>query len=345
MYEIPRYWKRAGLILPRSPEGPGSEVIGDPCIVWDEERKGWRMFLFCEPPGHGQAICLSPNDVGAGQWEFTGPLTFSNPEAVLGGSTHKPFIVMDIQRMNHAAKIDGRYCLVTISHLAGHKVVQRAWADALGGPWTLEPNVLITVGKEDEFDGKHVDAVSAYYFAERQEIVYFYMGYPLQAQQRTGSPYGSAQGVATQQVGTSQVHKHGIILPPSAEQGHWAGGWVGGLQLISGKTHRWLGLVNASPTAPSPTDTAISREKPPPSLGGFAYCDETWPVSGWHWCPDPIEWIEDIPEQAIASGEGTNLWRQHILALPQGGLALFYNSGSYGREQIYMKLADDSATA
>ena len=119
---------------------------------------------------------------------------------------------------------------------------------------------------------------------------------------------------------------------------------MGGLQLIQGKTHRWLGLVNASPTAPSPTDTSISREEPPPSLGGFAYCDETWPVSGWHWEPNPIEWIEDIPEQAVASGEGTNLWRQHILALPQGGLALFYNSGNYGREQIYMKLADDSAT-
>ena len=340
MYEIPRHWKRVGLILPRSAEGPGSEVTGDPCIVWDEELPGWRMFFFCQPPGHGQAICLSPNEVGAGQWKFIGQLIFSNPEVLLGGSTHKPFVVMDSLQMNHAAQIAGRYCLVTISFLAKHKVVQQAWADTLGGPWTLEPEALITVGKEDEFDGKHVDAVSAYYFAERQEIVYFYMGYPLQAQSRKGSPYGSAQGVATQRVGTSQVQKHGVILAPSAESGHWAGGWVGGLQLLRGQTHRWLALVNASPTAPSPTDTVISREEPPPSLGGFAYSDEAWPISGWHWSPHPIEWIDDIPEQAVAAGEGTNLWRHHILALPQGGLALFYNSGSYGREQIYMKLAD-----
>lgn len=340
MYELPQSWKRSGLILPRSAQGPGSEVIGDPCIVWDAELPGWRMFLFCAPPGHGHAICRNVSDVGPGQWEFIGQLTFTNPEALLGGSTHKPFIVMDSQRMNHAAKIAGQYCLATVSFLAGHKVVQQAWANALGGPWTLEPDALIPLGQQDEFDSKHVDAVSAYYFAEREEIVYFYMGYPLHAQQRIGSTYGSAQGVAIQRVRTKQVHKLGIILPPSDEQGHWAGGWVGGLQLIPGKAHRWLAIVNASPTAPAPTDTATSREEPPPSLGGFAYCDAAFPISGWHWCPQPIEWIEDIPAQAIANGEGTNLWRQHILALPNGGLALFYNSGSYGREQMYMKLAD-----
>ncbi len=340
MVEIPRSWKRFGLILPRSAQGPASEVIGDPCIVWDEELQGWRMFLFCQPPGHGQAICLNQNDVGPGQWQFTGPLTFSNPEALLGGTTHKPFVVMDSQQMNHAAVIAGHYCLVTISYLNGHKVVQRAWADRLAGPWTLESEVFIGPGNEDEFDGKHVDAVSAYYFADRQEIIYFYMGYPLQAQQREGSRFGSAQAVATQRIGEPHIHKRGIILAPSAEHGHWAGGWVGGLQLFRGKTHHWLALINASPTAPVPTDTAISREEPPPSLGGFAYCDEEWPVHGWHWCPDPIEWIEDVPEQAVASGEGTNLWRHHILALPQGGLALFYNSGSYGQEQIYLRLSD-----
>ncbi len=341
MYEIPRNWKRSGLILPRNAVGPGSNVIGDPCIIWDEELPGWRMFLFCDPPGHGQAICLSPNDVRAGQWKFIGPLSFTNPELLLGGFTHKPFVVMNSQRMNHPAQIDGRFCLVTVSSLDGHKVVQQAWADSLNGPWTLQPETLIAPGKEDAFDSKHIDAVSGYYFEERKEILYFYMGYPLQAQPQTGSPYGSAQGAASQQIGSSQSHKLGIILPPSAEQGHWAGGWVGGLQLIPGKTHRWIAIVNASPTAPKPTDTAISREEPPPSLGGFAYCDQNWPVSGWSWSPDPLEWIQDIPEQAIAIGEGTNLWRHHILALPNKGLALFYNSGSYGREQIYMKLADD----
>jgi hypothetical protein len=339
MVEIPHSWNPAGLILARSLEGPASDVIGDPCIVWDEACNGWRMFLFCQPPGHGQAICLNPQDVGPRNWEFLGPLTFSNPEALLGGSTHKPFIVMDSQRLNHAARIDGRYCLVTISFLDGHKVVQQAWAGTLAGLWTLEPDVLIPVGRQAEFDSKHVDAVSGCYFAERREILYFYMGYPLQAQARSGSPYGSAQGTATQRVGSPQVHKHGIILPPSPEPKHWAGGWVSGLQLIPGKAHRWLGMVNASPTAPSPTDTAISREEPPPSMGGFAYCYEAWPTQDWHWCDKPIEWIEDIPAQAVASGEGTNLWRQHLVVLPQGGLALFYNSGYYGREQIYMKHA------
>ncbi|MCJ7548296.1 MAG: hypothetical protein MUQ30_01270 [Anaerolineae bacterium] len=339
MVEIPHNWRRAGLVLPRNAEGAGSEVIGDPCIVWDEEVGGWRMFLFSQPPGHGQAICLSQNEIGPGQWEFLGPLTFTNSEALLGGSTHKPFIVMDSRHMNRAALIDGRYCLVAVSFLAGHKVVQQAWAEKLSGPWTLEPDVLIPPGSEDAFDGKHVDAVTAYYFSEREEILYTYMGYPLQAQPREGSPYGSAQGVATQRVGAKHVEKLGVILPPSRTPGHWAAGWVGGLQLMPGKAHRWLAVVNASPTPPDPSDAAISREEPPPSLGGFAYTDEAWPIGGWEWCPQPIEWIDDIPAAALVAGEGTNLWRQHILALPNGSLALLYNSGYYGVEQLYMKIA------
>ncbi|MGE5528747.1 MAG: hypothetical protein ACM3X6_06355, partial [Patescibacteria group bacterium] len=122
-------------------------------------------------------------------------------------------------------------------------------------------------------------------------------------------------------------------------------GWVGGLQLLPGAKHRWIAVLNASPTPPRQDDSSIHREEPPPSLGGFAYCDEEWPVRGWQWCPEPIEWIEDIPREAIENGEGVNLWRQHILCLPDGRMALFYNSGSYGKEQMYLKISGgDDAT-
>jgi hypothetical protein len=339
MFAIPTTWERAGLVLPRSASGVGADVMGDPCIVWDEDLPGWRMFLFCAPPGHGQAICRSKKTVGAEQWQFLGPLVFTNPEVLLGGFTHKPYVVMDSQRMNRAACIEGRYCLVTVSSLDGHKVVQQAWAEKLAGPWTLAPDALIPLGTEAEFDGKHVDAVSGYYFSDRQEILYFYMGYPNQPQPRPGNRYGSAQGCAVEQLGSHQVHKLGIILPPSSERGHWASGWVGGLQLLPGKEHRWLAVLNASPTEPDPIGTEGFREEPPPSLGGFAYTDEVWPVSGWQWAAQPIEWIEGIPQGARADGEGTNLWRQHILALGDGSLALFYNSGAYGEEQMYVKMA------
>jgi hypothetical protein len=111
VYEIPHTWRRAGLILPRTTEGAGSEVIGDPSIVWDEEIAGRRMFLFSHPPGHGQAVCLSREKIGPGRWQFLGPLTFATPEALLGGATHKPYIVVDSRGMNRAVLIDGRYCV------------------------------------------------------------------------------------------------------------------------------------------------------------------------------------------------------------------------------------------
>src|SRR5262249_50890182 len=231
---------------------------------------------------------------------------FTNPEALPDGGTHKPFVVMDSQRPNCAAIIDGRYCLVTISRAAERKFVQQAWATRLAGPWTLGQEALIPLGAYGDFDGKHVDAVSAYYFAERDEILYFYMGYPGQPQAREGNRFGSAQACAVRRIGNKQAQKLGVILPPSTERGHWASGWVGGLQLIPGETHRWFALANASPTEPDPTSTESFREEPPPSLGGFAYTDEPWPVSGWQWFPQPIEWIEAIPALALASGEGTN---------------------------------------
>ena len=337
---IPRQWRRTGLVLSRTPAGVGAHVMGDPCIVWDEALGGWRMFIFSDPPGHGQAICRSAAAVGAGQWEFLGPLTFTNLAALSGGGTHKPFVVMDPERPNQAACIDGRYCLVTVSFCGPHKAVQQAWATSLAGPWTLESGLLIPPGDGAAFDAKHTDAVTGYYFPARGEILYFYMGYPEIAQPRASSPFGNAQAVAVQRIGEPGVRKMGVILPPCQRAGHWASGWVGGLQLLPGREHRWVAILNASPTAPHSGDTDISREEPPPSLGGFAWCDEEWPVTGWQWAPEPIEWTADIPADALANGEGTNLWRQHILVLPSGQLALFYNSGAYGKEQMYLKVSD-----
>jgi hypothetical protein len=339
-YDIPRKWKRFGLVLARDKREGISSVAGDPCIVWDAELSGWRMVLFLSPPGHAHAVCRSKEDIGPGRWEMLGPLEFTNPDELAGNSTHKPYIIMDAHHPNIAARINDQYWLVTVSYRNSHKVIQRAYAKHLCGPWTLERGVLIDTGAESDFDSKHTDAVSAFYFPERDEILYFYMGYPSTPQNRKISRYGSAQAVAVQKGGESKVHKLGIVLPPCQKAGHWASGWVGGLQLLPGANHRWIAVINASPTAPNQEDEAIHREEPPPSLGGFAYCDEDWPVKGWKWCQKPIEWVENIPDEALRDGEGVNLWRQHILCLPNGKMALFYNSGSYGKEQMYLKISE-----
>lgn len=315
-----------------------TSVSGDPCIVWDNAINGWRMVFFYSPPGHAQAVCLNRDDLGPGNWRMEGPLSVTNPEVV--GSFHKPFIVMDPDHPNHAALIGGRYCLLVVNERNGKKQVQRAWSERLAGPWTFEPGVLIPTGAEGDFDAKHTDAVTGYYFAGRGEFLYFYMGYPKKAQPRRISPFGSAQAVATQRLGDKTVTKLGVILEPCQQAGHWASGWVGGLQILRGSQHRWVAALNASPTAPDPGKKEVWTEEPPPSLGGFAWCDEEWPVRGWHFEPEPIEWVKDIPKEALDAGEGVNLWRQFIHVMPDGRADLFYNSGFYGREQLYMKVGE-----
>ena len=341
-FTIPKAWLRRGLVLERPKEENQQEslVSGDPCIVWDEAINGWRMVFFHSPPGHGQAVCLNRTDLGPGQWKLEGPLAVANPEVV--GGFHKPFVVMDPYKPNYAAMIDGRYCLLVVNYKSGRKQVQRGWSERLAGPWTFEPDALIPAGGENAFDGRHTDAVTGYYFPERREFLYFYMGYPMEAQSRAISPFGSAQAVATQRLDEKVAAKGGVILEPCQQAGHWASGWVGGLQLLPGAEHRWVAVVNASPTAPDPGTKAVWSEEPAPSLGGFAWCDEEWPASGWHFEPTPIEWIEDVPRDALDAGEGYNLWRQFIHILPDGRATLFYNSGYYGREQLYLKVSAQS---
>jgi hypothetical protein len=337
-FTIPHSWARRGPIMERQKDEQGSGVSGDPCIVWDEAINGWRMVLFHDPPGHAQAICLNHDDLGPGQWKFEGALPVTNPKVV--GGFHKPFIVMNPAHPNHAAKIDGRFCLLVVNWKNGHKQIQRAWSNKLGGPWNFEPEPIIPPGAPDDFDAKHTDAVTGYYFPDRSEFLYFYMGYPVKAQPRRISPFGSAQAVATQTLGEKIATKHGIILEPCQQGGHWASGWVGGLQLLRGVEHRWVAVINASPTAPDPGKRDIWTEEPAPSLGGFGWCDEEWPDRNWHFAPEPIEWVKDIPKEALEAGEGYNLWRHFIHILPDGRAALFYNSGYYGREQLYMKVGN-----
>jgi hypothetical protein len=341
-------WRRAGTVLRRDDGGGwGSAVVGDPCVVRDDEAGVWRMFLFALPPGHGQAVCAGdPLDPSA--WQFAGPLTFTNPDNLAGDGAFKPFVVLDASAPGRAARIGGRHALLVVTDSRA-KVVQRAWSASLAGPWTLEPGVLIGRGNGADFDAQHVDAVSAYHFSERGEVLYFYMGTPLHPQPCALSPYGSSQGAAVERVAgrardggeaehAPAVRKLGPILRPSGRAGHWAAGWVGGLQLLPGREHRWVAVVNASPTAPDPADTSLWREEPPPSLGGFAWCDEEWPVEGWRWADEPFERIEDVPAGARARGEGTNLWRHYALAAG-ARIGLFYNSGEYFAEQLYLKVA------
>ena len=336
----PTAWRRLGLLIPRRASGPGSLVVGDPAIVWDEELPGWRMFLFMDPPGHGQAVCRTTVDgILPGTWSDPEPLTFTNPEVISGGHTHKPVVMVEAGHPNRAARIDGRFALLTVSFKDGHKVVQRAWAERLAGPWTMEAEPLIVNGTGLAFDARHVDAVNAIYDAERGEVIYSYMGYPELAQPWPTSAYGSAQGMAVGR-GAGPARKLGPVLPPCPIPGHWASGWVGGMQIMPGRSTRWIALLNASPTAPRRDDVANSREEPPPSLGGFALCDEFWPVSGWRWCDRPILALNDIEEDAARAGEGVNFWRHHLV-VTAGGVGLYYNSGAYGCEQLYGRVARD----
>jgi hypothetical protein len=72
--DIPSNWRRSGVVLQGEDNDWGGFVVGDPCVVRDEDDGTWRMFLFALPPGHGHAICDGdPADPTA--WRAVGPLS------------------------------------------------------------------------------------------------------------------------------------------------------------------------------------------------------------------------------------------------------------------------------
>lgn len=148
------------------------------------------------------------------------------------------------------------------------------------------------------------------------------MGHPLNRQPWANSPFGNALGVAVQRPG-HKATKLGVAIAPSDTPGHWPSGYLGGLQLLPGTSDRWIGVINASPSAPN-------RD------GDLAFTDSEFPIDGWKLADEPFEWIEQIPAAALDAGDGVNLWRQHVV-VTQGTTRLLYNSGKYGTEQMYSK--------
>jgi hypothetical protein len=95
--EIPGTWIRQGLVIPRSAQSTDYGVMGDPCIVWDDEVSAWRMFLFMDPPGHGQSLSAEMDAHGLPvRWSAPEPLKFEGEAK----KTHKPYLVQEADRPN-----------------------------------------------------------------------------------------------------------------------------------------------------------------------------------------------------------------------------------------------------
>lgn len=343
----PESWERLGTIMRRGAPGEyDASVIGDPCIVWDEEAQKYRMFYFAQRHVNGKeenrnacAISKSATEVGPGEWEKLGLVPFTNPE-LLGTNGHKAFIVLDPYRPHIPARIDGKFWMVQSVYNGYNKTIWLATADQLAGPWTVQEKPIINLGTEEEFDGYNCDSPTAYWFADRNQALIFYKGYPQQPQaDQPGSPLGSSPAAAVMSPGDEVATKLGKIISPHPEEGHWTSGWLSTPQIFKAADGGWFGVLNASPTRPVPVEEEPAMREPSPSQGGWIYTPEEWPVSGWVAFAQPMEWIDQFPEEARQNGEGGNMWKHQVLVQPDGTLYLYYHSGYYGEERLFGKRA------
>jgi len=342
----PTNWQRLGIAIERGdPEAFDGSVTGDPCIVWDGDINRYRMFYFAQCHKNGKEInaiahaVAQPGMTIPNRWEKLGPVVYHNPGALLGDA-HKPWVMMDPYRPNVPVKVQGRFWLFASIWHNSTKRIQLATAETLSGPWEVRSEPVIDLGNRDAFDHYHNDTVTAYWFEDSTRILLFYKGYPARPQpDQSHSPYGSSSAAAVMSIEGHKALKLGKILAPDPDPRHWLAGWVGGIQMFPAAKGGWYGLLNGSPTPPRPIEVEPEMREPAPSLGGWAYTPEAWPVAGWRPEDPPIERIEDIPADACANGEGTNIWRHHGFVSPDGRLYLLYNSGAYGQEKMFLRAA------
>lgn len=337
-------------VLKRSPgKYFDSQVVGDPCIVWDEELNTWRMFYFAggyDEDGlsgsrTGMALSKSQEEIGPGDWYKIEPVRISNKEDLLNErSWHKWWIIMDAKSNNRAARIKGKYwavfgCTVPSKTDKGsNKNIMVASAEELGGPWTVNPTPVLSPD-ENWFDGRHCDTPTAYWFDDRNEVIIFYKAYPKISQDlQPGSPFGSGTVVARWHPDKIKADKIKAIQRPGQFKG-WNQGWMSTPQIFYyAKENQWYGLINGSPTPPEDD----SNREPAPSLGGWVKCSPGKWVDG-DWAPDtlhsPFMYPENLSEPELKAGLGVNFWRHHLLETPKGKRRIFFNSGKYGTEQMY----------
>jgi len=326
------------------PCGVGNEfdgsVVGDPCVIWDEEFNAWRMFYFAgagrdytgakqHPTVAGIALSKSAEDIAPGDWKKTGAVELADTPGRRGG--HKFWVVMDPKRVNRAAKIQGRYWGLHVSGASKH--IYAVSAERLAGPWTGIEGPILSPGTEDAApDGKHCDTPTAYWFEDLDRILIFYKAYPLVAQPgQPRAPFGSSSVVAYWRPREPAARKGRQILIPGRGN-EFCRGWVGGVHLLNDAGH-WYALLNGSPKSPEDD----SHREPAPSLGGWAICRDGAPDGEWRVdnSRSPFLYPEQLTPEQLAAGLGVNFWRHHLLVTPSGRARIFFNSGKYGTEQMY----------
>ncbi|HUI27759.1 MAG TPA: hypothetical protein VL403_16875 [Candidatus Kryptonia bacterium] len=333
-------WRHLGpVVLARGPAGAfDCGVVGDPCIVWDPDIGNWRMFYFAAAEqfssvATGVAVARSSKHVDSGDWVKIGRLPILGPHAEL---CHKFWVLMSPQTPGQPVRVGDEYLAFFTTLRDGAKVIGRARARYLGGPWHTDAEPVIAVGAADAFDGRGADAVTAYWFADRNQILLFYMAYPAKPQRDQAlSPLGPCQAAAVLDPNAAHAEKLGPVLRPGSAARHWCNGWIGGLQLLPTLNQQWVALLNGSATP-----VREGHGEPDPSVAGWARSEEAFPVSGWRFDlkQSPIELPTALSPAAKQAGEATNFWRHYLLVLPDERVRIYYNSGAYGNEQIYARV-------
>ena len=156
------------------------------------------------------------------------------------------------------------------------------------------------------------------------------MGYPKARAAPHHQSLRFGQAVATQKLGEPRAVKCGTILEPCQEPGHWASGWVGGLQILPGVEHRWIALLNASPTAPDLGKAAAWTEEPRQVWAASRGVMKSGRSKVGTFTRSRSSGLRTCRRRPLPTAKVLTYCGISCTFCPTGRPAIFYNSGAYG---------------
>lgn len=292
----------------------GSQICGDPFIVWD----GTQFVKY-----HFETLSIAPH---VKCYYRTGP-TVEGPWAVKTEITgmagyHKPAILVD--ELGVPVQVGGNYHAYAVffdSTLAS-KEIYHFTASTLTGTWTVASKVIAKGGSGDK-DEFNTDTPYAIY--KGGTVYLWYMGAPNSSLATFGLAVRMMRATATDPDGPF-TKSSTDVLEPSTTPGDWDYGWMGGVQIRLRPDGTYMMVYNAGDTRP-----VSAGQEPNTSRVGYAYASS---ING--------PWSKDAsnpyltPTNAPTTGlEQTNVWRAHMAFDPKfGRWAMFYNTGGAGTEVI-----------
>ena len=282
----------------------------DPCIIYDESAKIYRMYFWTVISGVSSNAMATSSDLKT--WSIV------DTNVDLSGTTGVTKMQILVDTLNNPVKINNKYHAYCIRY---DLHVLHLESSTLGGKWIIKESVIAPNQAGDGTDGYGHIAVTPVYDETNGNIILYTMDAPNEALADYG--YGSRINRFVSKTTDGNFVFDGVAIKPSGEVLSWYGSWIGGMQVL--RTTAGLQVIFNAGQQPVSSPAGESE----PSQIGMGYMDTLY---------SEIKNVTSTPVLPINPSLGTveeySNWKAFAIFNPIMNIwYMFYNSGGYNTQE------------